>query len=144
MAAYAVMCMSIITGINLVCHEYCIVTWRKNPFRDLFINCYMDNPSFDELLLEDLSNSQETFVEGRRVCFWRFIGVSTLHVRARSPKSHNQNAISSERHVMWCSSIKALVVRWWYGLVNTLGLYVNTLEYTELLNRLIFDRVYGS
>ena len=27
---------------------------------------------------------------------------------------------------------------------NTLGLYVNTLEYTELLNRLIFDRVDGS
>ena len=29
-------------------------------------------------------------------------------------------------------------------LYNTLGLYVNTLEYTELLNGLIFDRVYGS
>ena len=26
----------------------------------------------------------------------------------------------------------------------TLGLYVNTLEYTELLNGLIFDSVYGS
>ena len=36
------------------------------------------------------------------------------------------------------------MVRNRYGLVNTLGLYVNTLEYTELLNRLIFDRVYGS
>ena len=52
--------------------------------------------------------------------------------------------MSSEMHVMRCGSIEALVVRCRCGLVNTLGLYINTLEYTELLNGLIFDRVYGS
>ena len=36
------------------------------------------------------------------------------------------------------------MVRCRYHLVSTLGLYENTLEYTELLNGLIFDRVYGS
>ena len=35
-----VTCISIIMGINLVCHKYGIVTWRKNYFWDLFINCY--------------------------------------------------------------------------------------------------------
>ena len=58
-------------------------------------------------------------------------------------KSYNQNAniineeytiFASEMHVRLCGSIKALVVRCRHGLVNTLGLYVNTLEYTELLN----------
>ena len=29
-----------------------------------------------------------------------------------------------------------------YGLINTLGLYINILEYTELLNRVIFDRAH--
>ena len=67
--ACAVTCMSIIKGIILVCHEYCIVTWCKNHYRDLFINCYTDNPSFDALLLDDSSNSQETFAEGRQVRF---------------------------------------------------------------------------
>ena len=56
-------------GINLVYHKYFIVTWRKNHFQDLFINCYMDNPTFDTLLLNNSSNSQETFVEERRVHF---------------------------------------------------------------------------
>ena len=88
---YAITCISIKTGVNLVCHEYCIVTWCKNHFWDLFINCYMDNPSFDALWLDDSSSSQETFVEGRWVCFWQLTGVSTLHVHARSPKCHNQN-----------------------------------------------------
>ena len=36
------------------------VTWHKNHFRDLFSNCYTDNPSFDTLLLDDSSNRQET------------------------------------------------------------------------------------
>ena len=36
------------------------------------------------------------------------------------------------------------MVRCQYRLVNTLGLYVNTLEYTELLNKLNFDKVYES
>ena len=35
-------------------------------------------------------------------------------------------------------------VRYQYDLVNTKGLYINTLEYTELLDRLIFDRAYES
>jgi len=47
-------------------------------------------------------------------------------------------------HMMLCGSIEATKVRCRYGLVNTLGLYVNTLEYAELLNRLIFDSAYGS
>ena len=86
------MCMRVITGINLVCCEYCIFTWRKNHFQDLFINCYTDNPLLDTLLLDDSSNSQETFVEGWQVHFGWLRGISTLHTRARSPKSHNQNA----------------------------------------------------
>ena len=52
--------------------------------------------------------------------------------------------ISSETHVMLRGSVGALAVRCRYGPVNTLGLYVNTLEYTELFNGLILDRVYGS
>ena len=64
MAACAVMCISIITGINLVCHEYYIVTWHKNHFRDLFINCYMDNPLIDALLLDNSSNSQKLLFKG--------------------------------------------------------------------------------
>ena len=39
----------------------------ENHFQDLFINCYTDNLSFDTLLLDDSSNSQESFVERRRV-----------------------------------------------------------------------------
>ena len=101
--ACAVTCMSIITGVILVYHEYCIVTWRKNHFQDLFIDCYTDNPSFDTLLLDDSSNSQEIFVEGRWVRFWWLAGVSTLHAHAQSPKSHNQNVnIKCNAHdVMW-------------------------------------------
>ena len=38
--------------------------------------------------------------------------------------------------MMCCGSIEALVVRYRYGLVNTLGVYVNRLEYTELLDGL--------
>ena len=43
---------------------------------------------------------------------------------------------------MWCGSIEALVVSCRYGLVKTLGLYVNTLEYMELLNRIILIDVW--
>ena len=75
-----------------------------------------DNPSSDALLSDNSLDSQETFVEGRQVHSWMILSVM---------------------HVIWCGSIKALVVRCWYRLVNTLGLYVNTLEYTELLNGLI-------
>jgi len=47
-------------------------------------------------------------------------------------------------HVKRCGSIETMKVRCQYGLVNTLGLYLNALEYTELLNGLIFDSTYGS
>ena len=73
MAECAVMCISIIMGVNVVCHKYCIVTWHRNHFRDLFINCYTadkDNPSSDALLSDNLSNSQKTFVEGQQVHSW--------------------------------------------------------------------------
>ena len=71
-------------------------------------------------------------------------GIYSAHACSVS-KSHNPNIlISSETHIMWRGSIKALVVRCQYGLINTLGLYVNTLEYIELLNGLIFGRAYGS
>ena len=47
-------------------------------------------------------------------------------------------------HVIQCSPIKATKERCQYDLVNTYGLYINTLEYTELLDGLIFDRAYPS
>ena len=78
-----------------------------------------DNPSSDTLLSHNSSNSQETFVEGRQVrSQMARRGIYSAHECSVS-KSHNENT-------------------------NISGLYVNTLEYTELLNGLIFDRVYGS
>ena len=78
-----------------------------------------DNPSTDALLSDNSSNSQETFVEGWQVCFCWLVGLSTLHASARSPNLTIKTLISSEKHVMCCGSIKALVVRYRYGLVNT-------------------------
>ena len=46
-------------------------------------------------------------------------------------------------HVIQCGPIKATKMRCQYDLVNTYGLYVNTLEYTELLDN-SFDRAYPS
>ena len=80
---------------------------------------------------------------GKFILGW-LVGVSTLHACAWSPNLTMKTLILSVMHVILCGSIKALVVRCRYRLVNTLGLYVNTLEYTELLNGIIFDRVYGS
>ena len=59
-----------------------------------------NNPSPDVLLSDNSSNSQETFVEGRRVRFWQLIGISTLYVRARSHNLTIKMLISSETHVM--------------------------------------------
>ena len=42
------------------------------------------NPSFDALLSDNSSNSQETVVEGWQVHFLWLIGVSTLNTCARS------------------------------------------------------------
>ena len=91
------------------------------------------------------SNSQETFLKGGRFVLGWLVGVSALHVYSIS-KSHNENTNikCNTPDSMWPSPSEALVVRCQYCLISTLGLYVNTLEYTELLNRLIFDRVYGS
>ena len=88
--------------------------------------------------------AKKLLLKGSKFILGWLVGVSTLHVSARSPNLTMKTLILSVTHMMWCGSIKALVVRCWYRLVNTLGLYVNALEYTELLNRLIFDRVYGS
>ena len=63
--------------VNLVNHEYCIVTWSIASLPGIGITseiCLLtatladkDNPSSDALLSDNSSNSQETFVEGRRV-----------------------------------------------------------------------------
>ena len=55
------------------------------------------NPSSDALFSNNMSNSQETFIEGWQICF---IGVSTLHTSARSPNLTIKTLISSEIHVM--------------------------------------------
>ena len=44
-----------------------------------------DTSSSDALLSDNLSNSQETFIEGWRVRFQWLVGVSTLHARTQSP-----------------------------------------------------------
>ena len=117
-----------ITGINLVCHKYGIVTWHKNHFLHLLIkiihhlmHCY-----------QTISQSQETFVEGQWVHFWWLIALSTLHVWAQSPNLTVKTLTSSEMHMMQCGFVETSGVRCWYGLVDTLRLFINTLEYTEL------------
>ena len=71
MAECAVTSISIITGGNLVCHKYCVVIWCKNQLRDLFISLTdtLADKDIDALLSDNSSNSQETSVEGWRVCF---------------------------------------------------------------------------
>ena len=50
-----------------------------------------DNPSSDALLSDNLSNSQETFVEGRQVRSWMTRrGIYSAHTCSLS-KSHNEN-----------------------------------------------------
>ena len=95
-----------------------------------------DNSLSDALLSVNSSKSQETFIEGHRVCFWLLIVVSPLHVRTWSPNLTIKTLISIKTHMRWCGSIKPLVVRCQCRLINLLGLYINTLEYTELLNEL--------
>ena len=65
------MCISIVTGVNLVCHEYGIVTWHKNHFQVCLVTATLadkNNPSSDALLSDNSSNSQENFC-CRVVCF---------------------------------------------------------------------------
>ena len=62
------MCISIITGINLVCHKYGIVSYAVPSIKItseislLATLADQDNPSSDALLSGNSSNSQETFV----------------------------------------------------------------------------------
>ena len=60
-----------------------------------------DNPLSDALLSDNSSNSQETFLlkGGKFVLGW-LVGVSTLHMRARSPNLTMKTLISSVTHVM--------------------------------------------
>ena len=59
----AITCISIITGVNLVYHEYGIVTLLTTTLTD------KDNPLSDTLLSDNSSNSQETFIKGWQVHF---------------------------------------------------------------------------
>ena len=114
MAECTIMCISIIMGINLVCNEYGIVMWRKNHFWDFLLTTTFadkDNSSSDALLSDNLSKSQQNFVEGRHVYFWWLIGVSTLHVRAQAPNLTIKTLILNGMHVMWW----ALSKPWWWG-----------------------------
>ena len=90
-----VMCTSIIMGVKLVCHEYCIIiTWHKNHFQDLYLTATFadkDNPSSDTLLSGNSSNSYETFVEGASSFLMARRGIYSAHMCSVS-KSHNQNA----------------------------------------------------
>ena len=98
-----------------------------------------------ELATDNLLNSQENFVEGRWVCFWRLVEIFILHACTVS-KSYNRiaNFIVELMCGIQCRTIKATKVRCRYALVNTYRLYVNILEYIELLDGLIFDRPYRS
>ena len=60
-----------------------------------------DNPSSDALLSDNSSNSQETFVEGRRVrSRMACRGIYSARARAWSPNLTLKTLISSEMHVM--------------------------------------------
>ena len=62
-----------------------------------------DNPSSDALLSDNLSNSQETFVEGRQVCSqMAHRGIYSARACLVS-KSHNENTNikCNARDVMW-------------------------------------------
>ena len=90
MAECAITCVSIITGINLVYHEYCIVIWRRNHFRDLLTATLVDkdNPLSDALLSDNSSNS---LVEGQQICS-RMARRGMYSTRVCSVfKSHNEN-----------------------------------------------------
>ena len=63
----------------------------------------MDNLSSDALLLDNLSNSQETFVEGWQVCPWvARRGIFSARTCSVS-KSHNENTDikCNARDFMW-------------------------------------------
>ena len=85
----AVTCVSIIMGVNLVYHEYCILPGGGITSKICLLTAALadkDNSSSDVLLSDNSSNSQETFLlkGGKFVLGW-LVGVSTLHVHARSP-----------------------------------------------------------
>ena len=74
-----------------------------------------------EQATDNLSNSQENFVEGRQVRFSQFVGVlrgiySTRSCTLSIP--YNRNDIC-ETHMIRCGPTKAKKVRCQYGLVNT-------------------------
>ena len=81
--------------------------------------------------------AKKLFLKGGKFVLGWLVGVYTLHTHAQSPNVTMKTLILSVTHMIWCGCIKALVVRCWYRLINT---YINTLEYTELLNRLILIR----
>ena len=54
-AECVVTCISIVMGVTLVYHEYCIVTWCKTHFRDLSTLADKDSSSSDALS-DNLSN----------------------------------------------------------------------------------------
>ena len=58
-----------------------------------------DNSLSDELLSDNSSNGQETFIEGWQVRFRWLVGVSTLHAHAQTPNLIVKTLISSETHL---------------------------------------------
>ena len=73
-----------------------------------------------ELATDNSLSSQETFVEGRWVCFWRLVEIFILHACTVS-KSYNRNAniIVELMCGIQCRTIEATKVRCRYALVNT-------------------------
>ena len=59
-------------GRLLVCHELASLPSIRITFEICLFTATLtdkNNPSSDALLFDNLLNSQETFVEGQRVCF---------------------------------------------------------------------------
>ena len=96
-----------------------------------------DNTLSDALLSDNSSKSQGTFVEGQQV-----------HSQMAHSGMYSASACSVSKSHNEYTDIKCNardLMRLYRNLGgDTLGLYVNTLEYTELLNGLIFDRAYGN
>ena len=100
MAECAVMYVSIITGINLVYHEYCIITWHRNHFQDLFILADNDNPLSYTLYQTIRQIAKKLLLKGGKFVLGWLVGVSTLHAHAWSTNLTIRTLISSVTHVI--------------------------------------------
>ena len=75
------MSIALLTGVGIT-SETCLLTATLAD---------KDNPSSDGLLSDNSSNSQEIFVEGRKVCSWMARRGIYSAPRCLVSKSHNEN-----------------------------------------------------